>query len=205
MPVALPPGCARLRAKPLSTGSFAAGNTIGIVRVLARRGQRSLNARRKDEIRFARDKIGRESGQARLILVGINAVIHDVATFHPTQLAHGIRKYLSIAACLCRADIENTDANWLSGARRRLRAREGGVERCQPDQKPAPCVHSITLSARTRTICGIVSPSALAIFRFTTRLKVVGCSMGKSPGFAPLKILSTSAAARRLICAKLGP
>ena len=39
-------------------------------------------------------------------------------------------------------------------------------------------------------------PSALAVFMFTTNTNFVGCSIGKSPGFAPLKILSTYVAAR---------
>ncbi len=51
--------------------------------------------------------------------------------------------------------------------------------------------HSITLSAQIRIDCGIVRPSALAVLRFTTSSNFVGCSTGRSPGFAPLRILST--------------
>ena len=51
--------------------------------------------------------------------------------------------------------------------------------------------HSITLSAQIRIDCGIVRPSAFAVFRFTTSSNFVGCSTGRSPGFAPLRILST--------------
>ena len=52
-------------------------------------------------------------------------------------------------------------------------------------------VHSITRSARTRKECGNTSPIALAVFRFRTSSNLVGCSIGRSPGFAPLRILST--------------
>jgi hypothetical protein len=38
---------------------------------------------------------------------------------------------------------------------------------------------------------GIVRPSALAVFRLMTSSNLVGCSTGKSAGFAPFKILST--------------
>jgi hypothetical protein len=41
-------------------------------------------------------------------------------------------------------------------------------------------------------------PSALAVLMFTTNSNFVGCSTGRSPGFAPLSILSTYQAARRL-------
>ena len=52
-------------------------------------------------------------------------------------------------------------------------------------------------SARWSTAWGIVSLSAFAVRRLMTSSKVVGCSMGKSDGFAPLRILSTLVAARR--------
>ena len=37
---------------------------------------------------------------------------------------------------------------------------------------------------------------ALAVLLLITNSNVVGCSTGRSPGFAPFKILSTYAAAR---------
>ena len=37
-------------------------------------------------------------------------------------------------------------------------------------------------------------PSALAVFKLITSSNLVGCSTGRSAGFAPLKILSTKAA-----------
>ena len=65
--------------------------------------------------------------------------------------------------------------------------------------------HSITSSARASSVGGTSRPSALAVFRLTTRSKRVGCSTGKSDGFAPLRILSTNAAARPYISLMLGP
>jgi hypothetical protein len=43
----------------------------------------------------------------------------------------------------------------------------------------------------------MVRPSALAVFVLMTSSNLVGCSMGRSAGFAPLKILSAKLAARR--------
>ena len=37
----------------------------------------------------------------------------------------------------------------------------------------------------------MVSPSTFAVFRFTTSSNFVGCSMGRSPGLLPRRILST--------------
>jgi len=59
--------------------------------------------------------------------------------------------------------------------------------------------YSITSSARSRIDVGIDTPSALAVFRFSVNSKLVGCSTGKSDGFAPLRILATNEAARRNI------
>ena len=52
-------------------------------------------------------------------------------------------------------------------------------------------VHLITLSALARTFGGIVRPICLAVLRLITNSNFVGASTGKSPGLAPLRILST--------------
>ena len=59
-----------------------------------------------------------------------------------------------------------------------------------------PAAHSMPSSARSSSDCGTVRPSALAILRLMTNSSFVGCSTGKSPGFAPLNILSIKPAAR---------
>ncbi len=46
--------------------------------------------------------------------------------------------------------------------------------------------YSITSAARASSVAGTVMPSAPAVLRFMIRSKRVGCSTGKSPGFAPL-------------------
>src|SRR5262249_2017484 len=51
--------------------------------------------------------------------------------------------------------------------------------------------HSITSSARVSSVGGTVMPSALAVIRLTARSNLVGCSTGKSAGFAPRRTLST--------------
>ena|ERR1700730_3557256 len=55
----------------------------------------------------------------------------------------------------------------------------------------AKSYHSMTSSARARSEGGIARPSAFAVLRLMTSSNFVGCSTGRSDGFAPLRILST--------------
>src|SRR6516164_8486347 len=51
--------------------------------------------------------------------------------------------------------------------------------------------YSITSSARASSVGGTSRPSAFAVVRLTTSSNLVGCSTGRSAGFAPRRILST--------------
>lgn len=61
---------------------------------------------------------------------------------------------------------------------------------CHANDRP-PVHHCMTSSARPSTDGGIVRPSALALLSLTTNSNFVGCSMGRSAGLAPSRILST--------------
>src|SRR5216683_2459045 len=65
--------------------------------------------------------------------------------------------------------------------------------------------YSITSSARASNDGENSRPITFATLRFTTRSNSVGCSTGRSMGFAPCRILSTYSAARRNKFAVLGP
>ena len=65
--------------------------------------------------------------------------------------------------------------------------------------------YSITSSATARSCGGNVSPSAFAVLRLRTRSNLVGCSIGRSPGFAPARILATYVAAPWYRCAESVP
>src|SRR5262245_27763177 len=52
-------------------------------------------------------------------------------------------------------------------------------------------LHSITSSARARTVSGTVRPRALAVLRLTMSSSLVDNSTGSSLGLAPLKMRST--------------
>src|ERR1700730_14612427 len=51
--------------------------------------------------------------------------------------------------------------------------------------------YSINSSALTRSVFGKERSSALAVLRLMTSSNLVGCSIGRSAGAAPLRILST--------------
>jgi hypothetical protein len=51
--------------------------------------------------------------------------------------------------------------------------------------------HSITSSARASNLSGMVSPSVFAVARLITSSNLVGCSTGRSAGFAPSRIRLT--------------
>src|SRR5262249_44491857 len=51
--------------------------------------------------------------------------------------------------------------------------------------------HSITSSALASNVAGTVTPSDLAVFRFTLNPSLVACSPGSPLGFAPFKMRST--------------
>src|SRR5215831_15501521 len=67
-------------------------------------------------------------------------------------------------------------------------------------QEPAALVehgYSMIWPARSSSDDGIVRPRVFAVLRLMTRSNLLGCSIGRSAGFAPLRILSTKLAARR--------
>ena len=52
-------------------------------------------------------------------------------------------------------------------------------------------IYSITSSASTSKLCGIVRPSALAVLRLMTNSNLVGCMTGRSAGLMPLRTFPT--------------
>jgi hypothetical protein len=75
--------------------------------------------------------------------------------------------------------------------------------RVAPDHVPSH--HRTTSSARASSDCGIASPSAFAVLRLTTKSNFLGCSTGRSAGFAPFRILPTRRAVCRHVSGRDGP
>src|SRR5215468_9545187 len=83
--------------------------------------------------------------------------------------------------------------------------RHGEKHRTRASDERSPLHYSITSSARPSSDGGIVRPRALAVLRLMTSSNFVGCSTGRSPGLAPLRILSAWIAPRRKRSERLAP
>ena len=70
---------------------------------------------------------------------------------------------------------------------------------CLAHPRAPALAYWITSSAWIRSVGGNVIPRAFAVLRLSTSSNFAGCSTGRSPGFAPFRILSTKMAARRHI------
>jgi len=60
-----------------------------------------------------------------------------------------------------------------------------------PEARDPSAPYSITSSARASKVGGIARPSNLAVLRLMTSSNRVGCSTGRSAGFAPFRMRST--------------
>src|SRR5262249_3983063 len=124
-------------------------------------------------------------------------VQHKLRAFLPSEHFQSLRERRAANWRLVarRSTVEPANENLLL----RLRARVERHKRRSGEQQKyvAPRRHSITRSALISSDCGIVSPNAFAALRLMNSSILLGCSIGRSAGFAPLNILSTYVAARR--------
>ena len=65
--------------------------------------------------------------------------------------------------------------------------------------------HSITSLATASSVAGTERPRALAVLRLMTNSNNVGCSIGRSDGLTPRKILSRKTAVCFMMASKFGP
>src|SRR5262249_31089229 len=147
-------------------------------------------AGRHDDIDLAPHQLRRELREPLVMSVGIDPVVDVILPFDVPELAHAFREggVGIVGRGRAGARSENADSPRLApllGERRERGGESGGAESGQQFAAPD---HSITRSARSNNSCGSWSPIALAVPRLITRKYSVGASMGRSPGFAPLKI-----------------
>src|SRR5215469_13773265 len=86
---------------------------------------------------------------------------------------------------------EHANASHAFALLRARRERPRGGRAAEQRDDLAALHHSITSSASASNLSGIWRPSALAVLRLITNSNWVGCSTGKSPGLAPLRIRPT--------------
>src|SRR5262249_35024769 len=115
-----------------------------------------------------------------------------VTTDGPTQLLQLLRQRGDAGRCfqiVGGQGHEHADAPHPLGLLRACRERPSCCRAPERDE-PAP-VHSITSSARATSSGGKSRPSARVLLRLIANSNFVGCSIGRSAGLVPCKILCT--------------
>src|SRR5215831_7523428 len=89
-----------------------------------------------------------------------------------------------VSSSICHIS-DHWHSRLLRARRERPRRRRAAEQRYE-----LAALHSITSSASESRLSEILIPSALAVLRLITVSNLVGCSTGRSAGFAPLRILA---------------
>src|SRR5262249_47427876 len=154
---------------------------------------------------FEPGKLGRDLGQALAAPVCPAIFDRDRAALDPTEVVEPPRECGRPLTFRQRGAVAQEPDNWsLRRLLRSRRERPRGSAATEKRDERAP-LHSITSSARASSVGGTVRPSALAVVRFTTKSNLVGCSTGRSAGFAPRRTLFTTSAARLHMFGQFGP
>src|SRR5262249_12105333 len=152
-------------------------------------GRRGRTTARNNHVDATRDEFGRELLHPAVSLTFQPAKLEcDIAVldefFFPQALAKRCNPVGELAGGPGDEKPDHRHRRLLRACRERPRYRAA-----EQRDEFAP-IHSITSSARASSVAGISSPIALAVLRLITRSYLVGCSTGRSAGFAPLRILS---------------
>ena len=180
-------------ARSVETGDKAGGDGIGTRDEYNRNGcgrrlgsEHGRKAKGRNRGHVALNQVGGEPWQPIVLPFGIAVFYRDVLTL---DIAHGgepVAERCEIGGeFVSRSTVEEADHRH----RLLLRAKGAGrYHRAGEEENQFAPPHSITSSARARTDCGIVSPSAFAVLRLMTISNFVVCSTGRSSGLAPLRI-----------------
>src|SRR5262249_44780212 len=116
----------------------------------------------------------------------------DVAPLDIAELPHAVAERSKIARHRrLGAGMENADAMKLISLLLRARRERPRSSRAAEQRDELAPLHSITSSATSSRSRGISRLSDRAVLRLMTSSYLVGCSTGRSAGFAPFKILPT--------------
>ena len=143
-----------------------------------------------DDVDLERDQLRRQRGEPLGPALGVPILDQHGAALDVAKVPQPLEERLSRAGIRAlHIERQVADAGNLPGLLRLDAERRG--EQPESAEEGAPVHYSITRSARWSSDGGIVSPSALAVLRLMRSSNFVGCSIGRSAGRAPLRILST--------------
>lgn len=151
------------------------------------------------------DQLLRQGGEPIEASLGPAIFDRDVPAFDPAQIAEPLAEPVEGIRPHRRTVPQEPDPVDPPGSLRP--DGEGGRDEAAGHgrQERSARAHRITSSARISRDWGSVIPSAFIALRLITISNFVGCSTRRSPGLAPLRILSTYTAARRYISVMLPP
>src|SRR5262245_25416116 len=149
-----------------------------------------------DDVDFEPNQFGGERGGAIAQALRSAPFDEDILSLDVSMLAQAVTDRLTHGICQ-PGSLKHADCWHLPRLLRLPGERRGEETPAHGLKEPSPVHYSITWLARSSSAGGIVSPSAFAAFRLTTRSNFVGRSTGRSPGIAPLRIRSTYVAAPR--------
>src|SRR6516165_2009899 len=145
-------------------------------------------AGRSDNGYVPADEVSHECRQAIVSALQPVVLDHHVLALDVAGFVEGFAERSRIAPRgLGRPNIDEADDRH----RRLLRAcskRPRSRRSAEQSDEIAPPNHSITSSASESRLSEILTSSALAVLRLITVSNLVGCSTGRSAGFAPLRI-----------------
>src|SRR5262245_23583100 len=148
-------------------------------------------ATRHDDVDLEPDQVLGELRKPLQLPVGEAVLDHHVPSRNVAEITQAVFKgFHEVRRLLARRahqipDPRNTPRLLRLGGERR------GEQRGSTSKERPAVHHSITWSARASSDGGMVRPRALAVLRLMTSSSVMDCWIGSSPGFAPLRILST--------------
>src|SRR5262245_40111928 len=135
-------------------------------------------------------KLGDQSRQPVVLAAGPSIFNGHVLTLDETDFLQPLAERGHIghwcAGCITRPD----EADEWDGLLRARRKRPRGRRAAKKGDEVAP-LHSITSSARARSVGGTSRPSVLAVVRLMTNSKLVACTTGRSAALAPLRMRPT--------------
>jgi hypothetical protein len=137
---------------------------------------------RRVKLFSAAPRIFRAPRAASLVMTVLPSASRPKTSWPPTNST----LISALSFCTCHAG-ENAPHGVCAGNGRFLTTRSTTIT---PGSFPAD-IYLMISSASIKRCGGIVIPSACAVLRLITSSNLVGCSTGRSPGFAPFKILST--------------
>src|SRR5499433_683213 len=156
------------------------------------RGKGGRSARGGDQVHLQTDEFGGERGETIRFPLSEPDLKNDVLARDPAEVAESLLECQQVGfVTILRSLVEIADPPHLGRLLRLGGERRGEETASHSANERAPGDHSMTWSARARRDGGIVRPSALAVLRLITSSNLAGCSTGRSPGLAPLRILST--------------